>query len=264
MLALRSFKFVYLFFFCSLCIAIGYFYSDFSRGLSYVGYPFLRAHQTTIDFFSYWKQRLNTVSRLQYQLEHERKKNNLLQAQNIRLIASLARAEQTADLNRYLRSFKKEGFVSKILAKSFQEKDHFFYVEGGTDQAIKKDMVVTYKNQIIGKIAAVYPWYSKVCLITDFRCKIAAFCPASKAQGIHEGTYNPEYTTLSYVSHLAKVKKGDWVLSSGEGLIFPHGYALGRIYEHTIDPDGLYQTIMVKPAYQLDQIDYCVINQPVH
>jgi cell shape-determining protein MreC len=59
------------------------------------------------------------------------------------------------------------------------------------------------------------------------------------------------------VSHLASVKEAEMVVSSGEGLVFPQGFALGRI--KMIEPDGLYTKIEIEPLIDLLTIDYCML-----
>ena len=129
-------------------------------------------------------------------------------------------------------------------------------------------MVALYNNNIVGKVIEVYPWYCKVCLITDADCKIAASSfislNANKsirvqkgASGIHEGINNAMFTTLRYVSHLESVNVGDTILSNGEGLIFPKGFALGKITQ--AHKGELFYEITVQPILDLQSLQYCTL-----
>ena len=259
MVALQKNRFIHVFLILGSLGSLIVFYKKIPRLCSYVSYPMLYMHHSLIEPLSHWYTFNKSIAKLQDDYRSLESKYNLLLAQNIRLHAILSHIEQTKELRDYLKKYQKEGMISRILSRSFQQNEHYFLIEGGDKQGVEKDDVVTYKNQLIGKVTDVYPWYSKVCLITDYRCKIAAFCPASQAHGIHEGIYDCNTTILTYVSHLMKVRRGEWVLSSGEGVIFPEGYALGRI--ETFEPDGLYQKITVKPACSLQEIAYCVIHK---
>lgn len=120
-------------------------------------------------------------------------------------------------------------------------------------------MVALYKNCIIGKVTEVYPCHSKIVLVTDRTCNIAAVCAQSKALGIYHGA-NEEWTAhLEHVSHLAIIEQGDLVLSTGEGLIFPRGFGLGRITRST--RDGLFYTISLAPLVDVRAISHCYLVQ---
>ena len=163
-----------------------------------------------------------------------------------------------------LADFKKRyeeshGHIAQILMKHFSDQSHFFLIDIGTRQGIKPDMVAVYKNCLIGKVAEVYPFYSKVVLITDKTCKVAAYCAQTHASGIHEGSNQSEQTMLNHVSHLSVMKEGDLILSSGEGLIFPQGFALGNVM--SCKPNGLLYTVHVEPLVDMHALAYCLIIQ---
>lgn len=229
--------------------------------LSCVSYPFIYLHARVSEPICRWASQKKTIQQLKKKVAQLEKKNEALLATAIRKHAQLSYLETTKELRSFSKRYKSHFLLSQVLVRSFGDQEHYFYIEGGAMAGVEKDMIVTYKNQLVGKVDTVYPWYSKVCLITDPKCKIAAYCPASKAHGIHEGIYQQEATRLSYVSHLHTVKQGDWVLSSGEGIIFPKGFALGRVHE--AQKDDLYQLVGVKPACDLNAIEYCMIHRPV-
>ena len=129
-------------------------------------------------------------------------------------------------------------------------------VDAGENFGIKKGMIALYNNNLIGKVTEVYPYYSKISLVTDSLCNVAAYCSSNGVKGIHHGLKKGT-TTLSYVDHRDEVLTGDLVLSSGEGGLFPRGFALGRI-EHA-DSTGYGRSIIVKPLVDLKRIEYCCI-----
>ena len=38
-------------------------------------------------------------------------------------------------------------------------------------------MIAVFKDCFLGRVVEVYPWYSKVLLITDPGCKVAVYAP---------------------------------------------------------------------------------------
>lgn len=55
------------------------------------------------------------------------------------------------------------------------------------------------------------------------------------------------------------MQEGDLVLSSGEGLIFPRGFALGNVKHYQVN--GLLHDVIVEPLINLETINYCYVIQ---
>jgi len=221
-------------------------------------YPLLRAQQFVIVPIAAWFDRRATMHDLEGRIHCLQQENEKLLAENIELKAFHSHSDQTAELRNFNKRYQlHKGCMAQVLARHFSSSNQFFLVDAGFSQGIKKDMVVLYGNNIVGRVAAVYPWYCKVCLITDSDCKVAAIAGKSNATGIHEGNNDALSTTMRYVSHLASVDKDDTVLSSGEGLVFPKGFALGKVI--SADKNDLFYTITVKPALDFNAVRYCTL-----
>lgn len=162
-------------------------------------------------------------------------------------------AEAIAFKKRYLQN---KGIVASIILRSFADHGHFMYVNAGSKQGVEENMIALFNNCLLGRVSAVYPWHSTITLITDKSCKVAAYCAKTNAKGIHEGT-NDFTTQLAYVDHLTLVQEGDIIISSGQGLIFPQGFGLGRVA--AIEQEGLVQKVVVRGIVDMRSIDYCVL-----
>lgn len=225
---------------------------------STVLYPLLRVQQVAIEPIAHWIGRSVTIRELEKTVEMLQKKHDEIFAENIALKAMHCYAEETSEL----RDFKKrymlnKGHTAQVLARHFSENSHFFLVDAGASHGIKKDMVAIYCNAIVGRVTQVYPWYSKVCLITDVDCKVASVCSKKGATGIHEGINDIRYTVIRYMSHLEAVDINDVVFSSGDGLVFPKGFALGNIV--SADKGDLFYTIVVRPIVDFQTLHYCML-----
>ncbi|MGB8366725.1 MAG: rod shape-determining protein MreC [Candidatus Babeliales bacterium] len=239
-----------------------WFFPFFSRigaqASSYIVYPALVVHKQVIDPIKKWFYQRNAMQKLRQQVEEIYKERDELLAKNIILQATADYFQDIAEIVDFNAQYDMvNGQIAQILVRHLADQAHFFLVNIGSKHGIENNMVAVYKNCLLGKVIEVYPWYSKVELITDSRCKIAGYCGSTNAQGIHEGMNNESSTTLSYVSHLEQIKKGDIIMSSGEGLIFPRGFALGRVA--SVSTEGLYHIIMTKLLVDLRRINYCTI-----
>lgn len=220
-------------------------------------YPVLRVQKIVVEPIKNWSERRGTTQELHAIIDALRTEQNRLVAENIRLQSALAYCKDIDELVQFNKRYAQKGHVTQVLLKHISNREHFFLVEGGFAHGIDKDMVATYKNNLIGRVVEVYPWYSKIQLITDASCQVAASCTRTRAQGIHKGTGREHESILDYVSHLDRVQKDDLVVSSGEGLVFPQGFALGAIVSCVAD--DLYQQVTVKPVIDFRSLTYCTV-----
>jgi rod shape-determining protein MreC len=235
-------------------------------------YPFLRVQQLVIEPIMVWQGYSVTIKELEVAVDSLQKERNAIFAENIALKAMHHYADETNELREFSKKYLlSRGRVGQVLARHFSPNNQFFLIDAGSSHGIKKDMVALYCNAIVGKVTSVYPWYCKVCLITDADCKIASLCLPSgvsplilqkkgfkkSASGIHEGINNGSHTAMRYVSHLEAVNVGDDVFSSGEGLVFPKGFALGKVV--AADKGELFYTITIQPALDFQTLRYCTL-----
>jgi len=221
-------------------------------------YPFLRIQQLIVEPIKVWLDRRVLIKDLNNKIECLQKERDELYGENIILKALHYYAEETNELRNFNKKYLLErGHIVQVLARHFSSNNQFFLMNAGSRHGIKKDMVALYNNCIVGRVGEVYPWYSKIFLITDAECKVAAMCPESGACGIHEGINDEQHTVLRYVSHLKKVVLHSMILSSGEGLIFPSGFALGRI--ESVQKGELFYLINSKPIIDFHSLCYCVL-----
>ena len=141
----------------------------------------------------------------------------------------------------------------QILMRSCDDAGHVCFVDAGAQDGIALNMIAIYKNNIVGRVIHVDPWYSKIALITDKRCKISVSCAQTKTVGIFEGN-NSAMPSLEFVPHYEKLAVGDILISTGQGLVYPQGFAVGSIVDFIVD-DVAYQ-VKVQPLIDLEQLDF--------
>lgn len=182
--------------------------------------------------------------------------NENLLAENIQLKASNNFIDDVKELVDFAKKYNDDNYVvAQVLARRFSA-EHYFLVDAGLNRGIEIDMAVVYKNCLVGKISQVYSYYSKVTLITDPKCKISAYC--NDVQAIHEGLGDTYNTNLAFVNHLQKMNLNDQVFSSGQGLVFPRGFALGFIKKIEA-AEEFYFKIVLQPYVDFNTIQYCLI-----
>lgn len=221
-------------------------------------YPIIKMQNALITPLQKYLKKRKKNDQLQAHITFLQEYNANLLAENIALHSLHEHAEKIQELVKFREKYTvQNAYLTQVVMKQFSEHEHSFLVDNGSNHGISIDMVAVYKNCLVGRVSEVYPYYSKVILITDPECKVAAYCRNSKARGIHEGCNKKKQTMLQFVSHLHHLKENDFVVSSGEGLVFPQGFCLGRI--KFFKSDGLYYKILIKPMLKFNELEFCYL-----
>jgi rod shape-determining protein MreC len=230
---------------------------------SAVAYPFLLMQNVVTTRLDHWRQHRATRQEMLEFIAHLRKQNKELLASNIALQGQLNFMRHIEELTEFKKRYASDNsLLAQVLVRTFHDQEHSFIVGRGSFHGVEPDMVAVWHHCLIGRVSDVYPFYSKVMLITDARCKIAAECQGSHAQGIIQGMYDLTYLALCYVDHLVPLELNELVISSGQGIIFPSGFSLGILKSY--QSGQLYHTIVVKVPCDLTAIDYCYLIAKGH
>ncbi len=225
---------------------------------SYLAYPILCANSFFIEPIRKLRDERKTMQQLRVLLAQLQQEKEDLQQNVIMLQNQLQYAQDTDTLHEFAQQYDTLHMcVAQIITKIFSDQQHYFLVDAGRNKGIEKNMVAVYKNCLLGRVIDVYPWYSKILLVTDRSCKVAVLCSQTKVRGIHEGLNSVQKTQLSFVSRLEPLSPSDMVISSGEGLVFPRGFGLGKIKE--FHANKLYYTISIEPLLDFSKITYCYL-----
>lgn len=231
--------------------------AQFKRFVSFLMYPLVCVQHSCINSIRYLNEKRASIDELQARLHNLQQHNDILMAQLIEAKASHHYMHAIEELCAFKKRYQLDrALCVQIISKTFSEQGHTFLVDAGSVQGVQVNMIALYNNVLLGRVEQVYPYYSKVVAISDKGCKVAAYCVATGAAGVHEGG-NKKTTVLSHISHLAKVENNDLVLSSGQGFIFPEGFALGRI--SSTSNNGLFYTIEVQQLLAIEDLSYCML-----
>jgi rod shape-determining protein MreC len=220
-------------------------------------YPVICLQQSILNRVQGYMHRWKSIDELEHRLHRVQEEKQALMARIIEYEATNHYMHGIEELLAFKRRYALEhAYCVPILSKTISEQSHTMLIDAGSLHGIQVDMIALYNNILLGRVTQVYPTYSKVVLISDRDCKVAVYCAATGACGIHEGC-NSKTCVVSKVSHLDKVTLDDLVISSGQGSIFPQGFALGRITEY--QQQDLFYTITVAPLIDYATLSYCMI-----
>jgi rod shape-determining protein MreC len=178
--------------------------------------------------------------------------------ENIKLHALVNFEKRSRDLAEFSERYNlSNSLLAKILVSHFSDDEQYFILNRGRRDGVTKDMVALYKFQIVGRVTEVFECCSRLLLITDKSCKIAAYTDTGEYHGICKGTNHVNECVLTYIDRLVELKVDDLLFSSGQGLVFPEGYCLGKI--DTFESQDLYQQAHVTPLVDFQQLQFCYL-----
>lgn len=221
---------------------------------SYLLYPVIKIQKFFTDPLYAYLSKASDIAVLHKDLMALQENNEDLQAQVIELQSTIDFENRSQEIRDFQQkyNFSQQKLV-QILMKSFDDAGHFYWVDAGVNQGINLNMIAMYKNNIVGRVIYVDPLYSKVALITDKRCKIAVSCANTKTVGIYEGNNSAE-PTLEFVPHYEKLQIDDLLISTGQGLVYPQGFAVGSITSFEVQ-DVAYK-VVIQPLVNLKTIEF--------
>jgi rod shape-determining protein MreC len=141
-------------------------------------------------------------------------------------------------------------------------------INKGYADGVEKDMAVVTASGLVGNVFFVSRNSSQVLMLTDSRRAVSALIQRSREPGtigIIEGF--PEQTGFLKMINLppeANIQKGDTIISSGLGGVFPKGLVIGHVIEVGKDQYGLLQQALVHPAVNFNRLEevFIVIELP--
>lgn len=133
-------------------------------------------------------------------------------------------------------------------------------IDKGSISGIEKEMAVITSKGLVGKVKNVSKFSSTVQLLSssDRTNRISAKIQQKDTVfGLIEG-YDVEKQALLFkrIPSNAKVKKGQTVVTSGLGGVFPANLVIGKVEEVVPDEHGLTQTAYIKPQADFNDINH--------
>ena len=226
------------------------------RCMSFILYPFFKIHLHMNQSVRQQSIEHKTIQSLKNELEVLYVQHDVLKGRLIQLQAQQRLIEQTKELVDFsVRYDTQNKYLAKILMCSCGPYEDIIFIDGGKNHNIVKDDIVVYQNALIGRVIQVFPWYSKVALISDKRCRIAAEV-SHGVKGICCGQNN-KVLSLDFVPHFKPVQVGDLVMSTGQGLMYPHGFALGIVLN--VKTDLVAHDIQLQSVFDITSISYVYV-----
>lgn len=137
-------------------------------------------------------------------------------------------------------------------------------IDQGSSNGVQRGMPVITMAGIVGQVMDPSAHFAKVLLAIDPNSAIDMLIQESRVPGILKGM--GDFYSLQYVQKNYTVNKGDRVITSGLGGVFPKGLLAGTVSAVENSRRGMFQEIEVTPAVDFSELEFLLIilkNNPL-
>jgi rod shape-determining protein MreC len=131
----------------------------------------------------------------------------------------------------------------------------------GARAGVTPNAPVFWNQALIGRVDSVGPWSCSVVLIGDRECGMGVRCARTRVQGVLKGAGGGE-AQVEGLGAQEDIRVGDVFITSGMDGIFPPGLLVGECAEVSGESGGIFQWVIVKPAFDPALLEDAVILLP--
>ncbi len=162
--------------------------------------------------------------------------------------------------NRRLRAMRRSsaGVATRAIVASILNVDldpfrHRVLLDKGSADGVFKGQAVLDAQGIFGQVWRVNARSSEAILISDAEHAIPVRSNRSGVRTIAVGTGDPNRLSLPFVTGESDIRKGDLLLSTGMGGVFPPGYPVARVTRVERSAKATFAIVEARPTAALDR-----------
>ncbi|QGM80356.1 rod shape-determining protein MreC [Otariodibacter oris] len=133
--------------------------------------------------------------------------------------------------------------------------------QGRKDGAFVGQPVIDERG-VVGQVISVGENSSRVLLITDVTHSVPVQVLRNDVRGIASGTGHNEELILDNLPRMVDLMKGDVLVTSGLGGVFPEGYPVAIVETVINDGSSHFARVTSKPLASLDHLRYVLLLWP--
>lgn len=181
---------------------------------------------------------------------------------NSSLEKEIQELKEELELNKTLTEY--EPVNATILSRNKSYWFNTLTIDKGTSSGISENMAVITKNGLIGKISKTYKNSSEIKLITsdDINFKVSVSIKTNEIDNYAIMSGYDKRTGCVIASGIDKttaINKGDAVLTSGLGEMFPAGIYIGEVEDIKNDKYNLSKTVYIKTKQNFNDVHYVTV-----
>ena len=141
-----------------------------------------------------------------------------------------------------------------------------YIIDKGTNDGVKKDMVVITPAGLVGKVTKSESSYSIVQTILNENIAVASMVESTReTTGILQGVTDSKNKNLTILSNIpidSEIKDGDIILTSGLGGMYPQEIRIGEVVSVEVDSVGIMKKAIVKPYVDFNKLEELFVVVP--
>jgi rod shape-determining protein MreC len=169
-------------------------------------------------------------------------KFSALEAENIRLRSLLDSSFKLGE----------QFLISELMSVSLAPYEHVVTVNKGSRFGVYGGQAVLDAKGIVGQVKQALPLSSQIILITDPNHATPVQLNRNGLQTIALGTGRLNQLNLPFLPNNADIKKGDLLITSGLGGVFPQGYPVAVVESIVEQPGKPFAVIKARPTAALN------------
>lgn len=225
-----------------------------------IAYPQVVFARTTRGISNLWSDyiylvgltgRLDTLEEENGRLRSERAHLLTLAMENIRLKKLLDFKEHQSG----------ELLPARVISEA-QETTAVIMIDRGSSDGVRPNLAVVSYDGLVGRTSAVTPFTAQVILLQDPRSRVPVRTLEGRAKGLLAGRGSGESLALEKVRRTEDLQAGNELVTSGTGVIYPKGIAVGTITDVQRSTYGLLQEAWVSPAVDFTRVEEVLVIIP--
>lgn len=227
-------------------------------------YAFVNGIRSFIDNIVLSRRQGKDISQLQQQIDELQQENQRLKE----LEEENQRLKNMLDFKEANPQLVTSG--ARVIAKNAGNWFETFVIDKGASDGIAADMAVITAQGLAGRVMEVADHWAKVMAIIDERSSVSIIADKTRDNGVARGMLvagsgaDADLLKILYLPLDSKINKGDEVITSGLGGVFPKGIPVGVVQEVKKTLTGEVEYAMVKPYVDFLRIEeVMVIKSPV-
>ncbi|MDV6340710.1 rod shape-determining protein MreC [Nitrosomonas sp. Is35] len=174
-------------------------------------------------------------------------KLDALEAENAQLRKLLGAVQQIETAT------KTKAVLAEILYTPRDPFSHKITLNKGSRHHIQLGQAVIDDQGIVGQITQLYPWSSEVTLLTDKDHSVPVQVVRNSLRSVVSGTGRNDELELRYLSVNTDIQRGDLLVTSGIGGVYPPGIPVAAVLRIERDPTGDFAQIISTPVAGVDR-----------
>ncbi len=193
------------------------------------------------------------------ELDELKKENEGLRAEQAQYSEILAENIRLKSLLSFKQGYTQYHLTgASVISRDYGGWTHTMVIDRGEDSGLKKYMPVIVPSGLVGFVSEVYQNSARVQLLLDPRTSVGGIVqrPASRVVSMVSGNSgNPGQLAFVNLPREADVIKGDTIVTSGYGGVYPKGLVIGTVENVDVDSVGGTQVAYIKTAADFSHLE---------